>query len=134
MSSPALKAKKSVYDILKCLRAVQCFDLNIFSTLFSSKIQPILLYGSEVWGVHESKQMERVHTFAYKRFLNVSVHSSNKMLYGEVGRYPISIICKVNVIRYWLKLIKLPSWLWPPFWIFPLYIDLQFSRVCIFEV
>ena len=106
-SKPAVKAKKAVNEILKCLSSLQSHDLDLFSTLFSSKVQPIMLYGSEIWGVYDSVEIERVQTYAYKRFLNVSIHCSNKLLYGDVGRYPLKVYTKVNAIRYWLKIIKL---------------------------
>ena len=45
-----------------------------------------------------------------KRFLGVPLHTSNKMLYGECGRYPLYIKNTVHTcIKYWLKLIALPN-------------------------
>ncbi|WP_419602185.1 hypothetical protein, partial [Thiolapillus sp.] len=55
------------------------------------------------------KQIEKVHTFAIKRFLNVPQHSSNKMIYGETGRYPLFITTYVKCIRYWIKLTRSPG-------------------------
>ena len=107
-ASTATKAKIASYGLIRCLRHFQCHDINIFSALFNSKIQPILLYGSEFWGAYESVEVERVHTFAFKRFLSVSLYASNKLLYKETGRYPLHIVSKINVIRYWFKLLKLP--------------------------
>ena len=52
--------------------------------------------------------MEKVHTFAIKRFLSVPLHSSNKMLYGETGRYPLFLKTQMKCIKYWLKLTQLP--------------------------
>ena len=46
--------------------------------------------------------------FAMKRFLSVPLHSSNKLLYGETGRYPLFIRTAVKCIKYWVRLIKLP--------------------------
>ena len=95
-SAAAPKARKATYDILRYMKSLQCHNIDVFSKLFSSKIQPILLYGSEIWGVHESKEIERVHTFAFKTFLNVSLHCSNSLLYGDTGRYPLSICTTIN--------------------------------------
>lgn len=36
--------------------------------------------------------MEEVHLFAMKRLLDVLRHTSNKMIYGETGRYPSYMI------------------------------------------
>ena len=38
-----------------------------------------------------------------KRFLNVSLHTSNNKIYSETGRYPISITHKIRCVKYWLK-------------------------------
>ena len=56
--------------------------------LFDSQIQPSLLYASEVWGlVVTDDHVEKVHTYACKRFLNVSLRTLNNFVYGELGRF-----------------------------------------------
>ena len=64
-------------------------------------------YAAEVWGL-EDAQIEKIRTFEIKRFLNVPLHSSNKMIYGETGRYPLFIRTYLKCIKYWLKLTRLP--------------------------
>ena len=105
------KAKQSTNLILRSLYDIECHNLKIFSKLFDSKIQPILSYGSEIWGFHESSnsEVERAHTIAFKRFLSISVHTSNSVLYGDTGRYPLSIIHKVKCIKYWFKIQEMHS-------------------------
>ena len=76
---------------------------------FDTQIEPILTYSSEVWGLENVDQLEKVHTFAIKRFLNVPLHSSSKLVYGETGRYPLFIRTAVKCIRYWLKTSNLPT-------------------------
>ena len=72
-------------------------------------MKPILLYASEVWGMKDIIEVERVHLFALKRFLNVSKHCSNAVIYGETKRYPLSISCKLRVLKFWLRIQKLPQ-------------------------
>ena len=43
-----------------------------------------------------------------KRFLSVPLHASNKLLYGEPGRYPLFIRTAVKCIKYCIRLIRLP--------------------------
>jgi len=43
-----------------------------------------------------------------KRFLSVPLQSTNKLLYGETGRYPLFIGNVVKCKKYWIRLIKLP--------------------------
>ena len=53
--------------------------------------------------------MEKVHTYAMKRFLCVPIHSSNTVLYGETARYPLYIRTFVKCIKHWLRILKLPQ-------------------------
>eukprot|EP00745_Piridium_sociabile_P032735 TRINITY_DN5549_c0_g1_i12.p1 TRINITY_DN5549_c0_g1~~TRINITY_DN5549_c0_g1_i12.p1 ORF type:complete len:436 (-),score=19.73 TRINITY_DN5549_c0_g1_i12:134-1441(-) len=103
------KGKKGVLEILKTLRKLNCIDCNILFRIFDSQIEPLLTYGAEIWGLSRNLQMERVHTFAIKRFLSIPVHASNKIIYGETGRYPLYVKSYTKCIRYWLKLVKLPQ-------------------------
>ena len=100
------KAKKSVNEIMHAFKNLSCSNLNLFTKLFDSKVYPTLSYSCELWGTFEMEEVERVHLFALKRFLNVSLHCSNKRVYSETGRYLISINHKIRVIKFWLKIKK----------------------------
>jgi len=103
------KAKKAIHEIMSSLKSIDCYNLDVFTKLFDSKVKPILLYGSELWGCSPFVEIEKVHLFALKRFLNVSLHCSNNMVYAETGRYPMHICSQIRAVKYWLKLIKLPN-------------------------
>ena len=104
----AKRARRGVLAIIKTMRILNTLDSSLFWKMFDTQIEPILTYGAEVWGLRENKPMERVHTFAIKTFLSVPQHSSNKMCYGESGRYPLHIRSTIKCMRYWLKLNRLP--------------------------
>ena len=57
--------------------------------MFDAQIKPMLLNGSEIWGLKEYKSVEKVHTSALKKLLNVSPRTPNDMVYGETGRFPL---------------------------------------------
>ncbi len=95
-------------EIQKAMRRLSSSDPMIFWKLFDSQIEPMLTYAAEVWGLGNVDQIEKVQTFAMKRFLSVPLHSSNKLLYGETGRYPLFIRTAVKCIKYWIRLIRLP--------------------------
>ena len=112
LSEVCRKGKKGVMEIQKSMRKLNTIDPNLFWKLFDTQIEPILTYSSEVWGLENVDQIEKVHTFAIKRFLNVPLHSSNKLVYGQTGRYPLFIRTAVKCIslfRYWLKLSTFPT-------------------------
>ena len=54
--------------LFRSLNSVECRDLNVFFKLFDSKIAPILSFSSELWGVYDIEDIEKVHTFAIKRY------------------------------------------------------------------
>ena len=107
----ALKGKRALFDVLRLHSRLEQMTRNTFFKIFDSKIQPILLYSSEVWGVlvKDNNPIESVHLFACKIFLNVAARTPNKMAYGELGRHPLQIICYIRAIQYWFRLLKMDS-------------------------
>ena len=72
--------------------------------LFDSMIEPILLYGSEVWGYENIKILEQIHLIFCKRILKVRNTTPNFIVYGELGRFPLEV--KLRMISYWCKLVN----------------------------
>ena len=91
--SPALndladRARKGMLAIMKLLWSIGEHSPDIFFKMFDCQMQPILTYGSEVWGLSDNQEsIERVHLSALKRFL-VSLQSPRCLIYGETGRHP----------------------------------------------
>jgi len=105
LSKQALKALfslNSLFDIV---------SLNITEKLklFDSMIAPILHYGSEVWGFHKAPDIERVHLKFLKRLLNVKQQTTNTIVYGELGRFPMIIMRKIRILKFWSKLLRSPD-------------------------
>ena len=109
LSSFIIKAKHALNALFRSLSTIECHENKIFFKLFDSKVLPILSYSSEFWGVFNIEDVEKVHTFAIKRFLNVSNHSSNSIVYAETGRVPLYINHLISSIKYWFKLLKRPD-------------------------
>ena len=109
LSAFIMKAKYSLNSILSSLNTINCHEINIFFKLFDTKVVPILSYSSEFWGVFNIEAIERVHTLAIKRFLKVSIHSPNAIVYAETGRVPLSINLVISSVKYWFKLLRRPE-------------------------
>ena len=71
------------------------------------KIQPILMFASEIWGTVRLDGIEKVHMMACKRFLGVPLRTPNKMVYGELGRYPLFVNSTLRCLKYWLRVLKM---------------------------
>ena len=95
--------KEGVMEIQKFMRRLSCSDPTVVWKLFDTQTEPILTYAAEVWDLEDVGQIEKVQTFALKRFMGVPLHSSNKLLYGETGRFPLFIKTAVKCGKNWLK-------------------------------
>ena len=49
-------------------------------------------------------EMEKLHLYYCKRWLNVNKHASKSAVVGELGRYPLSYNIWVAIIKYWMRL------------------------------
>ena len=51
-------------------------------------MQPIVLYGAEIWGLDSnSSVIDNVHLFGLKRCLGVDRRTPNDLVYGEAGSF-----------------------------------------------
>jgi len=104
----ASKAKRALICVLRRLRAYDNYSLDIFLKIFDCQIQPIMQYGSEIWGLNKAaKYCENVHLYGMKKLLGVNKRTPNDLVYYELNRYPVTISFSVNCVRYWLKLIHM---------------------------
>ena len=69
-------------------------------------IEPILLYGSEIWGFENIKLIEQFHLKFCKRVLSVRNSTPNFMVLGELGRYPLEVRVKLRMVSFWIKLLQ----------------------------
>ena len=101
------KGRRACIDFIKSTSKLHDFQKSCFFKVFDSQVQPVLLYSAEVWGLKRIDCIERIHMLACKRFLKVPLKVPNKLIYGELGRYPLFISSAVKGIKYWLKLLHM---------------------------
>ena len=110
----ASKGKRALLSMMHKLRMFNNKSVKVFIKLFDSRIVPIMTYGSELWGLYDAANFcEKTHLFGLKKFLSVNIRTPNDLLYKELNRYPITITCKINCIRYWLKIISMQDYRLP---------------------
>ena len=101
------RGRAGVSRVLKILQKLPYVPYRIFFKVFDAQIVPILLYGAEIWGMSDCSVIESVHKYAMKRFLNVVQSTPNVMLYGELGRYALSINAIIRSVKYWSRLVSM---------------------------
>jgi hypothetical protein len=94
----ARQAQISLFSIYK--------SIYLQLKLFDAMVEPILLYGSEIWDYENIKIIEQVHLQFCKRILKVRTTTPNFMVYGELGRFPLEIEVKMRMVSYWNKLLQ----------------------------
>ena len=79
--------------------------------IFETLIRPILLYGSDVWGI-SSCNNDAIGKVLYqfiRCILQVKATTSNVMVIGESGQLPPSVFSHINVLSYMGRLQTLPA-------------------------
>jgi hypothetical protein len=105
LSEQALKAINGLYSIFSRVQ----FDVKTKLLLFDRMVSPIVLYCSEVLGIYNTNIIERVHIKYCKKILGVKTQTPNIAVLGELGRFPLTLISKERVIKYWLKIVSNPQ-------------------------
>ena len=99
------KASKAMYSLIQKGRRLN-LPTDVMLILFDKCVEPILLYGCEVWGCENVDILEKVHTKFSKFIFGVSKFSHNMPVNGELGRYPLSVTIKQRMVSYWTTLLK----------------------------
>ena len=99
------QAHKALHGLYRKIRNVSIpVDLQV--KLFDVLISPILLYGSEIWGFGNNSIIEKIHLQFCRKLLHVRTSTPSYMVYGELGRKPMDITIKSNMICYWGRLLQ----------------------------
>lgn len=104
------KARRALYAIKRQVPFE--IPIQIWLKIFSSVIEPIALYGSEVWGPltnqefdkWEKHPIETLHVEFCKTILKVHRHTTNNACRAELGRYPLIINIQKRSIKFWKHL------------------------------
>ena len=94
-----------MFSVLKKSRKLQ-LPVDIQLQMFDTMVLPISFYDSEVTSYEKPDMLERLCLQFYKIILNVKTTTPNLILYGELGRHPVSIDIKARMIGFWQRLIN----------------------------
>jgi hypothetical protein len=98
-----VQANKAMHQILLKINNLS-LPIDLQLKLFDHTILPILTYGCEVYGYENLDMIEQVHC-NFLRIITKSRKSTPRyMLYAELGRYPLEIVIKTRMVKFWSKL------------------------------
>ncbi len=104
------RERRAFYAINKSIQIE--IPIRIWIKIFKSVIEPIALYGSEVWGPllnHEFEKwdknpIEALHAGFCKSILRVQRNTPNNASRAELGQYPLLMRIEKQAIKFWKHL------------------------------
>ena len=84
-----------MFKLFRCVNELYAPELSFLCPLFDKLVLPVLLYGSEIWGFHKAVDIEKAHLLFCKKSLHLKRNTANYFIYGEFGRYPLNLNCKL---------------------------------------
>ena len=97
------KALKAMGHLFSITRGKE-IPIKLMLELFDTYVTSILHYSCEFWGYYRAEEVERVHRKFLKSLLGVKSSTCNSAVYGELGRFPLHIVRKLRMIKYFFKL------------------------------
>ena len=95
----------------------RCSDLGIDEislrcSLFSSRVQPVLSYGCEIWGLEHANSwecMSSVHHVFLKRTSHVRKSTPTEAVMCELGQMPLHLFWRKLLLRFVGRVVDLPG-------------------------
>ncbi len=98
------QAKKAMYSVIGTSRNLD-LPVEIQLEMYNSMVLSVQMYATEVWGYNVIREMELLHTKFLKHVLFVHKKTSNDIVYGELGVYPLQVNINCRMINFWVRLI-----------------------------
>ena len=107
----AEQANKAVFAANKYVKeSVGKLSPKLRMKVFDCQILPILEYGSEIWSTgKEISVLERIQLKYLKNTLGVKPQTSTLAVYGETGRFPLAVRQRINLLKYWCRIINMEN-------------------------
>ena len=103
MAKQKLKANKAKFNLMTKVRQLN-LSVETVVELLEKLVIPILLYGSEIWGYANPKQLQVMLNHTLRRFLRLHKTTPTCMLIGEVGLNEVSQYIENRMLNFWYKI------------------------------
>ena len=90
-------------------KSLKNMGINTYSKLFDNCVIPVLHYSAGVWGLQSYNGLQNVQNRAMRFFLGTHKFTPTLGMFGDLGWYPLVMYRKIEAIRLWNRLIKLPE-------------------------
>ena len=79
------KGKRVLVSLISSLYYYGQMPKHVVFKLLDTKVVPILVFGSDIWGFKRCDMLEQVQIYACKRYMCVGVKSCNAAVLGDYG-------------------------------------------------
>ena len=97
------QARKAMFVVLERSKMLK-LPFDIVCELYEKCVIPVLLYGSEIWGWANLREIEIFHRNFLRMVLKTFKFTPNCMLYGESGCTDMDTKITSRMINFWAKL------------------------------
>ena len=103
------KARRAIFLLFRKTKSFGKLSREIMMHFYNALIKPILLYGSDIWGVNKKSwdMNDKVSKWFIRCVLNVKPTTSNFITFGEVGIIPPSIYSKINTMLFYIRIKRM---------------------------
>ena len=103
------KARKAIFAFFKKTKTYGRLPPSIMLKAFTTLIQPILVYGSDIWGCSNEggEIIDKVCLWFIRCILRVKQSTNKLMCYGDIGLIPPSIRAHINVILFHVRVFNM---------------------------
>ena len=105
------KARNAIFAIKQKTKSICKLPPTHWFHIYESMIEPILLYGSDLWGVSKvcTADINKIYFWFVRNVLNIKATTSNHITMGESGIVPPKIKCHINAMLYFIRLNTMPE-------------------------
>ena len=103
----ASAAGRALSGIISKFKSLKNVGFHTYETLYFSNVVPIADYASGVWGFESFSEAEKLHYRAIRYFLGVHCKAPLLGMEGDIGWQNCKVRHRVNMIRYWNRLIRM---------------------------
>jgi hypothetical protein len=108
ISKQVNQARRAMFSLITKARKLD-LPIDIQLDLFDHLVNPILLYGCEIWGFADLSYVEKFHLKYCKQLLRLRTNTPNCMVYGELGKNALSTVVNERMVNFWFKLVNSKS-------------------------
>ena len=102
------KAKIACCSTLALIHKIKVNSWKVYSKLFHSLTQSIIMYMSPVYAIRHLDDIEKIQTMFYERLLNLPQCTPNYAIRLETGESHLAVVVFSAVLNWIIKILQMP--------------------------